>query len=167
MPEQEPNGAEFSDCKKYRYRLWRTWDSKKPKLYFILMNPSTADEVKNDPTIERQCRRAKRLGFGSVVILNCGAIRETDSRKAWANDDPIGPHNFATIKEAIAGFPDAVFVAGWGRPGHNHRASAEILEIFRETRQPLWCLGKNGDGSPKHPLYVGYDTKLEIYEIEQ
>jgi hypothetical protein len=121
------------------------------------MNPSTADEVKNDPTIERQCRRAKRLGFGGVVILNCGGIRETDSKKAWVADDPIGPRNSEVIREEILGNPEGVFIAGWGKPGHNHPASAAILDVFRRTGQVLFCLGRNSDGSPRHPLYVAYD----------
>lgn len=158
------SGAEFSECKKYRYKLWRVWDSKKPPVYFILMNPSTADEVKNDPTIERQCRRAKSLGFGSLVILNCGAIRETDSKKAWSDPDPIGPKNLETLKNEITQNQHALFIAGWGKAAHNHRSSDTVLAVFRELNVPLWCLGKNSDGSPKHPLYVSYRTQPELYQ---
>lgn len=157
-------GAEFSECKKYRYRLWRIWDDTKPVLYFILMNTSTADEVNNDPTIERQCRRASQLGYGGVVILNCGAIRETDSRKAWADSDPIGPKNLETIRNEILKGREDVFVAGWGRPAHRCGAASPVLSIFRELEKPLYCLGLNNDGSPKHPLYVGYRQELVLYQ---
>lgn len=160
----EASGAEFSECKKYRYKLWRVWDKSKPPVYFILMNPSTADEVKNDPTIERQCRRAKQLGFGSLVILNCGAIRETDSKIAWSDPDPIGPNNLEIIKNEIIRNQDALFVAGWGRPAHQHGVCNSVLTIFRELGVPLWCLGKNNDGSPKHPLYVSYRTQPSLYQ---
>lgn len=159
-------GAIFSEDRKYRYKLWRVWSKNKPLCYFILMNPSTADEVKNDPTIERQCRRAKSLGFGGVVILNCGAIRETDSKKAWADEDPIGPENLETIRNEILRNQRNVFVAGWGKPAHKSGYANKVLDIFRDTGTPLWCLGKNSDGSPKHPLYVSYDTQLELYEFE-
>lgn len=157
-------GAEFSDCRKYRYKLWRTWDSKQPKLYFILMNPSTADEFKNDPTIERQCRRARKLGFGGLVILNCGAIRETDSKRAWADEDPIGPKNLEIIRNEVLRNQRNVFVAGWGKPAHQSGIADKVLDIFRDTGTALWCLGKNSDGSPKHPLYVSYEQPLELYE---
>lgn len=157
------SGCDFSECKKYRYKLWRIWDKKKPRLYFILMNPSTADEVKNDPTIERQCRRAKSLGFGGLVILNCGAIRETDSKKAWSADDPVGPANVVTITQEVENNPEAMFIAGWGVPAKKFGADGHILDIFRSLGVPLYCLGINADGSPKHPLYVGYDIKPMIY----
>jgi hypothetical protein len=157
------SGAEFSDCKKYRYKLWRVWDKELPLAYFILMNPSTADEVSNDPTIERQCRRAKQLGFGGVVILNCGAIRETDAKKAWNDPDPIGPANRDVIAREIKDNPTAVFIAGWGVPAKKFGADAHILDLFRNSQSTLYCLGVNADGSPKHPLYVGYDVKPCVY----
>lgn len=160
------SGAIFSHCMKYRYKLWRRWDNNKPLLYFILMNPSTADEVKNDPTIERQCRRARSLGFGGVVILNCGAIRETDSGKAWGDNDPVGPDNVETIRKEVEENPSAIFVAGWGKPAKNFGADNHILKLFADLRVPLWCLGVNSDGSPKHPLYVGYNVPLQIYQCE-
>lgn len=160
------SGADFSECKKYRYKLWRVWDTKRPLLYFILMNPSTADEVKNDPTIERQCRRAKSLGFGGVIILNCGAIRETDSKKAWSDSDPVGPANVETITREVERNPEAIFIAGWGKPARSCGADRHILDLFRRLGHPLWCLGVNKDGSPKHPLYVGYDVPMQIYDFE-
>lgn len=129
------------------------------------MNPSTADEVNNDPTIERQVRRATGLGYGGVVILNCGAIRETDSRKAWQDTDPIGPDNYATIEREVRENPSATFVAAWGRPATEFGASKSVLDIFRSTGTPLKCLGTNNDGSPRHPLYIGYKQTLIDYEI--
>lgn len=156
-------GAEFSPCRKYRYKLWRIWDETKLRLYFILMNPSTADEINNDPTIERQCRRAEQLGYGGVVILNCGAVRETDSKRAWSMSDPIGPDNLRIIREEVEGFPEARFIAGWGRPARRFGADEPILDIFRRLERPLHCLGINSDGSPKHPLYVKYSQELIDY----
>lgn len=157
------SGAIFSPCKKYRYKLWRVWNETLPTLYFILMNPSVADEVKNDPTIERCCRRAERLGFGGVTILNCGGIRETDSRRAWADDDPIGPENLEVIREEIHGNPEALFIAEWGNPASERGCDIPVLDIFKATGTPLYCLGTNANGSPKHPLYVGYDINPVLY----
>lgn len=156
------SGAVFSTCEKYRYKLWRKW-GRGPTLFFILMNPSTADEIKNDPTIERQCRRAKMLGFGGLVILNCGAIRETDSRKAWADPEPIGPANLETIQKEIEGNPSGMFIAGWGAPARRVGADRPIIDLFERVGFPLYCLGVNSDGSPKHPLYVSYQTQPRRY----
>jgi hypothetical protein len=161
--EATDSGATFSECMKYRYKLWRVWNTKSPLLYFILMNPSTADEIKNDPTIERQCRRARSLGFGGLVILNCGAIRETNSETAWSDDDPVGPDNLAHIEAEVTSNPTAIFVAGWGKPAKSYGADVDILSLFSRLSVPLWCLGVNKDGSPKHPLYVSYNEKLRIY----
>lgn len=159
----EFNGAEFSTCEKYRYRLWRVWDTSLPFLFFILMNPSTADETVNDPTIERQCRRAKLLGYGGVVILNCGGIRETDSKLAWSQADPIGPDNLEIISEEIARHPDSTFIAGWGTPARAYGADEPIKAMFLSSGVSLFCLGVNQDGSPRHPLYVGYNIEPQEY----
>lgn len=127
------------------------------------MNPSTADETSNDPTIERQIRRAKALGYGGIGVLNVGGIRETDSRKAWQDEDPIGPLNLETIRDEIRNNPGGMFIAGWGRPARNYGADDGVLAVFRDTKTPLFCLGINNDGSPKHPLYVGYDVQPVRY----
>jgi hypothetical protein len=156
------SGAEFSHCEKYRYKLWRVWDESLPVLYFILMNPSTADEHDNDPTISRQCVRAKSLGFGAVCILNCGAIRCTDSRKAWADEDPVGPYNLETISEEVRNNPSAMFIAGWGKPAAYFGADRPVVAIFKEMERSLHALAINGDGSPRHPLYIGYNVEPKI-----
>jgi hypothetical protein len=163
------SGCLFSDCKKYRYKLWRVWDTDRPTLFFILMNPSTADETTNDPTIERCERRARSLGYGGLVILNCGGIRETDSRIAWSDPDPIGPDNLKVIANELveSRFSESfypTFAAGWGTPARRLGADLPVLELFRGLRRPLYCLGVNADGSPKHPLYVPYSKELELYE---
>jgi hypothetical protein len=126
------------------------------------MNPSTADENDNDPTIARQCVRAKRLGFGGVVILNCGAIRCTDSRAAWSDEDPIGPENLETISEEIRNNPSGMFIAGWGKPAADFGADRPVVAIFKEMEKPLFALAVNSDGSPRHPLYIGYDVEPKI-----
>ena len=63
-------GAHFEDDRQYRYLLWRNWDELKPKIMFIGLNPSTANEEKDDPTIRRVCIFAKKWGFGGVYMAN-------------------------------------------------------------------------------------------------
>lgn len=149
------NGAEFSPCRTYRYALWRFWlyQSDANCVAFIGLNPSTADENVNDPTIRRCIDFAKRWGYGGLYMLNLFAFRATDPAVMKAAADPIGPQN----NEQLAYYQSRVglVIAAWGKHGsHAGRASA----IKGILRGPLHCLGTNNDGSPKHPLYVKGDT---------
>lgn len=74
---EEFSGASFSECRKYRYLLWRVWDESKPAAVFLMLNPSTADDVDNDPTVERCQRRVHALGYGSLKVVNIFAYRST------------------------------------------------------------------------------------------
>ncbi len=85
--------AEYSDCERYRYRLTRIWDPDGEKALFIMLNPSTATEVQNDPTVERCERRARALGFGAFRVTNIFAWRATDPKDMRAAPDPVGPAN--------------------------------------------------------------------------
>jgi hypothetical protein len=62
--------AIYSDCENYRYALTRIWDEAAGKVAFVMLNPSTATEVQNDPTVERCERRARALGFGAFRVCN-------------------------------------------------------------------------------------------------
>ena len=70
--------AEYSDCEKYRYKLTRIWEPAGRKVLFVMLNPSTATEVQNDPTVERCERRARTLGYGGFRVTNIFAWRDTD-----------------------------------------------------------------------------------------
>ena len=82
--------AKFSACRKYRYALWRTWDESKPYVMIIGLNPSTADENKNDPTITRCINFAKSWGYGGVCVTNLFAFRATVPSDMKTSNDPIG-----------------------------------------------------------------------------
>jgi hypothetical protein len=90
------SGAEFSECQQYRYTLWRTWDSQADRVMFIGLNPSTADETEDDPTIRRCIRFAKDWGYGGILMMNAYAYRSTAPRGLKQVTDPIGPRNGKT-----------------------------------------------------------------------
>ena len=73
--------AIYSDCERYRYSLTRVWDETGGKVHFVMLNPSTATEVQNDPTVERCERRARALGYGAFRVTNIFAWRDTDPKK--------------------------------------------------------------------------------------
>lgn len=147
------SGAEFSECGIYRYRLWRRWAEGAPCV-FIMLNPSTADAERNDPTVERCQRRAVRMGFPAVEVVNLFALRSTDPAALSVADDPIGPGNDAAILAAARGA--GMIVAAWGatRVKHFERRGEMVAEALRFRGFPLYALGITKSGAPRHPLYL-------------
>lgn len=152
-------GCTLSRCGTYRYALWRIWDVSRPLWMMVLLNPSKATEEEDDPTITRCTRRAQKGGAGGLVVVNAGAIRETDSSKACASPDPIGPHNEAWVRSLIP--TCSLHIAGWGPKAALFGGGDRILHIFRTLDVPLYALSFNKDGSPSHPLYLSYDLQPE------
>lgn len=149
-----PSTAVYSDCERYRYSLTRIWDDTGRRVNFVMLNPSTATEVQNDPTVERCERRARTLGFGSFAVTNIFAWRDTDPRGMRAAADPIGPHNNAAIAEWAA-WADMV-IAAWGTHGAHLDRGKHVTELLQSAGQPLFHLGLSKAGHPKHPLYLPY-----------
>lgn len=155
-------GAELSNDRAYRYVLWREWDNSIPAMVVIGLNPSTADESEDDPTIRRCIAFAKREGFGRLVMLNLFALRATDPKWMMRHADPIGPENDRTLHQtAVAGkCLGYQFVAAWGAHGSHLNRAREVRNIFAALGVPLLCLGRTSNGAPRHPLYLRADTPL-------
>lgn len=150
-------GAIFSEDRKYRYSLSRDWDASKPLLNFCMLNPSTADENVNDPTIERCIARAKLMGYGGIVITNIFAFRSTDPKNLKKTRDPVGWENDRYI--TIAAQISKMTICGWGKHGSIEDRGNKVLEILKFWGNKVYALKINKDGSPAHPLYIGYDVK--------
>lgn len=149
-----PSTAVYSPCESYRYSLDRVWDPAGRKVLFVMLNPSTATEVQNDPTVERCERRARALGFGGFCVTNIFAWRDTDPRKMRAAADPVGPANDGKIREGAA-WADQV-MAAWGAHGEHLGRGLTVETLLRATGRPLFHLGLTKAGHPKHPLYIAY-----------
>jgi hypothetical protein len=157
--------AVYSDCESYRYLLTRVWDSTKPRALFIMLNPSTATEVQNDPTVERCERRARTLGFGGFRVTNIFAYRATDPKVMRAQADPVGPQNDAAILESLSwagGVADRI-VCAWGTHGAHLDRGRAVEDLLRGTDRPLHHLGLTKAGAPKHPLYIAYEQQPELW----
>lgn len=151
-------GAVLSPCRTWRYALWREWDWTLGAFVVIGLNPSTADETTDDPTIRRCIGFAQRFGCGRLVMLNLFAFRATQPKDMLAALDPVGPQNDATLR-TYAADPSSLFtVAAWGTHGSPERV-AEVASIFSH----LECFGRNKDGSPKHPLYLPATAPLTTF----
>lgn len=152
------SAASYSPCLNWRYALTRVWDAQGPRALFVMLNPSTATEVQNDPTVERCERRARALGFGAFRVCNIFAFRATDPRVMRAAPDPIGPGNDAAI---MAGAQWAgMAICAWGTHGAHLGRGEQVAGLLRRAGVPMYHLGLSKAGHPKHPLYIGYDQGL-------
>ena len=139
--------AKLSDCRKYRYALWRTWDSEMPYAMFIGLNPSTADETEDDPTIRRCINYAKDWGYGGLCMVNLFGFRATDPNDMKKASDPIGPDNDTWLNTLAKNA--GVIIGAWGNHGSYLNRSSEIIKIIPNIK----CLKQNTSGEPAHPLY--------------
>ena len=155
------SAAIYSDCETYRYALTREWAAGL-RLLWVMLNPSTASEVANDPTVERCERRARALGFGGFRVVNLFALRATDPRALRAVVDPVGPENNAALSDGVA-WADAI-LCGWGGHGALHGRDRIVTAQLRNAGKPLWHLGLTQAGQPKHPLYIGYAVQPSLWE---
>ena len=155
--------AVYSDCEAYRYLLTRTWVADAPRALFIMLNPSTATEAQNDPTVERCERRARALGFGAFRVTNIFAFRATDPKVMRAQADPVGPGNDAAIIESLdwAAATGGQIICAWGAHGAHHDRGVAVERLLRASGRELFHLGLTKAGAPRHPLYIGYDRQPE------
>ena len=157
-PDGTRSSAVYSSCAGYRYRLDRQW-SGAPQLTWIMLNPSTATEAANDPTIARCETRARAGGFGGLRVVNLFAWRATAPAELKRHASPVGPDNDRHLLAACAG-ADRV-VAGWGTHGTHLGRAAQVLRLLRDNGVPIHTLGLTRQGHPRHPLYVAYATQPE------
>lgn len=156
-----PSTAVYSDCETYRYSLTRVWDENAARVMFVMLNPSKATEIQNDPTIERCERRARALGFGGFQATNIFAIRATDPRVMRAATDPEGPDNQDAI---VAGMDWAdMVICAWGTHGEHRGQGPKIETLLRSHGKSLHHLGLSKHGHPKHPLYIAYSQPPLIW----
>lgn len=126
-----------------------------------MLNPSTADEAANDPTVERCQRRALQMGFGGLRVVNIFAFRSTDPEGLYNESEPIGADNDAAILEATG---DAgIVICGWGKHGNLLGRGNAVRELLKRHDIAAHYLKLNQDGSPMHPLYVGYSITPTLW----
>lgn len=152
--------AVFSECRQYRYFLERRWARALKPCTFLMLNPSTADALVDDPTIRRCMHFARRLGSGSLRVVNLFAWRATNPQELHRKADPVGPLNDESILNAVAGA--GVVIAAWGTMGRLFYRDVDVcLRVLKDEK--LHCLGLNKDGSPKHPLYLPNNAPLQDF----
>lgn len=146
------SGAEFSACGAYRYTLWRQWDPMLSTCLFIMLNPSTADADKDDPTVAKCGRYARAWGYGRLEVRNIFALRSTNPNALYSAADPVGPGNNDAILSAAR--TAELVVCAWGVHGELHRRGREVLSLLAEERVVPHALAITQCGEPGHPLYL-------------
>ncbi len=155
-------GAIFSDCKRYRYLLTRKWGDGE-LLLFIMLNPSTADEKQDDPTIRRCIKYAQRWGYRNLEIVNLFALRSSHPTVMRRDPSPLGPDNPHQI--FMAAQRAKVVVLAWGRLATKREKEwADALFRWLHIKDiDTFCLGRTKDGEPRHPLMLKKSAQLEPY----
>lgn len=155
-----PNsGACFEPNKKHRFALWRFWDVT-PPLGFVMMNPSIADQVKDDRTITRCIGFAKREGYGGIIVCNLRSDVATNPLDLPSHSPVADAENYRHLKRLFDRCP--MVIAGWGT---NAVRFGDVMPLSLR-KQPLYRLGEvnKKDGSPRHPLYLKGTTPILPWE---
>ena len=154
-------GAIFSQCRQYRRLLWRIWDYGKPEVCFLMLNPSVADDTKDDRTMRKCVGFSARMGFGGLRVVNLWSFISTDPR--GVPKDRIrarGPTNDDDVRRAARECDRTVLA--WGVNADPGEAS-RMVRMLRADGHVLWALKLTQNGTPWHPLMLGYDHQPVVY----
>ena len=160
--DNEPSGAVFVEDRTHRLYLWRRWNKSQPWIMFIGLNPSTADERLNDPTIRRCIGFAERWGYGGMFMCNVFTLVSSDPAKLNTRIPEVKGSSLAM--RVIRDKCDKA-VASWGGlitkvKDREDRVARTITEL-----SPLYCLGTTKQGHPRHPLYIPYSQELVLFRV--
>lgn len=164
MDEQYESTADLSEDGLYRYELTRRW-SPGMLLRWVMLNPSTADALVDDPTIRRCCGFAKAWNFAGIVVHNLYALRATDPKALRSHPDPVGPENNRYLSQSPMHYSDGVICA-WGANAEVERERA-VVRMFADSRTELYCLGTTKAGRPKHPLYLPATARAVPFGVSE
>lgn len=156
-------GTHFSPDRQYRYTLWRRWWDENlfvRFVQFIGVNPSTADETINDPTVTRCILYAQKWGYEAMCMTNLFAFRSTDVRAMKRHPAPIGGENDQWLLRVSRAA--SLVIACWGNHGTHMARDRDVIQFIGT----LHCLATSKDGNPKHPLYLKGDLEPKKYSLE-
>ena len=156
-----PNGLARD---KYRYLLTRDLGDmlSQTEVTFVMLNPSTATEMEDDPTIRRCIYFARREGHGTMNVVNLSPIRATNPKwlRHFIPTLEAAQQNERLVLWCIA--HSSLVIVAWGAHDLSKVVGATMVKgLVENSGVELWCLGKTMDGSPRHPLYVPKDTPLQ------
>ena len=124
-----------------------------------MLNPSTADEHRLDPTCARARDYAERWGYGALVVTNVFAWRATDPGAIKTARDPVGVENDRAIVGAARAA--ALVVCAWGNHAAHVDRAARVVDMLQRKNIALHALRLNAGGQPAHPLYLSKDLRSQ------
>ncbi|MBC9005165.1 DUF1643 domain-containing protein [Micromonospora aurantiaca (nom. illeg.)] len=153
-------------CHPYRYELTRTWDRRRPPATFLMLNPSTADALTDDPTIRRCIGYARTWACGGLVVINTFALRSTDPRALYGHADPIGPDNDRVIGQRLTRIAanGGPLIAAWGAHGVHLDRHRQVAALTAQRGVQMAALAITKGGHPGHPLYLPRTARPVPYE---
>ena len=147
-------GAVLSDCGRYRYRLFRSWGQSKRRVLWVMLNPSTADHQKDDPTIRKCVAFSKAWGYSSLEVVNLYGIRSTDPSILGIDGNAIGDENDGAVRQALANEDVELVVCAWGTKNPRPERAPAVLQLIEASGRVPMCLHVTKGGHPGHPLYL-------------
>ncbi len=153
------NEAVISPCNNYRYFLSRLISLDQKVLTFIMLNPSTADAVDDDPTIRRCIGFCDSLGYGTLQVVNLFAYRSTDPSELLTAEDPVGIENLEFVKNTVQ--KSDMIICAWGTKGSIKNQNKVIINHLKNF--DLYALKITKGGHPSHPLYLKSDLKPMLF----
>ena len=160
----ESGGVIVSIDERYRYVLWRLWQKHLGVATFVMLNPSTADEKKPDPTVTKCVGFAQRWGLGGILVVNLFGLRSPHPSVLEHAQDPVGPHNAYFVSKVLDTSWTKRCVLAWGNEGSlNARDEAFLVVNAHREMYGLKPPGKpclTREGNPRHPSRIGYESEL-------
>lgn len=141
--------AQFDPTGAYRFLLTRVWDPDRPRVCWVMLNPSDADAYHDDNTAKQIISFSKAWNYGSLEAVNLFALISTDPKKLRLAPDPVGVGNDNYIREAAG--RASMIVCAWGAFGTLLGRDREVITILQQFGE-LYCIGTTKDGHPWHPL---------------
>lgn len=152
--------AQFDRTGRYRFSLHRRWETGQGLATFVMLNPSSADHQKNDPTISRCIQLSRHWGFSGLNVVNLFAYRTASPAHLRKIVRPIGKENDSHI---LANARSASrIILGWGNHGCWKERDQHVISLLADF--DLWCIGITKSGQPKHPLYATANIELRKFE---
>ncbi len=150
--------ANISPCGMYRYSLTRSWNEALPRVLFVMLNPSTADAYRDDPTIRRCIGFAKSWGYGRLDVCNIFAYRTTFPNELLHVTDPCGVKNLSTLKRYAVKADKIICAWGNGRLIKRLMPNQSPIQLLDSVKSKLHYLELSKDYTPRHPLYIKSST---------